>query len=105
MRADEIDAKCSALARLLKSKNARYGDSALSPIRIASRASPDEGIRVRIDDKLSRLRNDPDNPDTWSDLAGYIILLFAANGWDIPLPHDDNGITYEGFESIERSMP
>jgi len=101
MRADEIDAKCLALAELLKAKNARYGDSALTPIRIASRASDDEGIRVRIDDKLSRIKNDPDNKDTWSDLAGYIILLFIANGWEITVPEDDSGASYQELQTIE----
>jgi hypothetical protein len=101
MRADEIDAKCLALAELLKAKNARYGDSALTPIRIASRASDDAGIRVRIDDKLSRIKNDPDNKDTWSDLAGYIILLFIANGWEITVPEDDSGASYQELQTIE----
>jgi hypothetical protein len=101
MRAAEIDAMCSSLAELLKSKNARYGDSALTPIRIASRASDDAGIRVRIDDKLSRIKNDPDNKDTWSDLAGYIILLFIANRWDITPPPGSLGASYQELQTIE----
>jgi hypothetical protein len=86
---DRIDAACADLARLLKRKNAKYGDSALVPLRLASRASPEEGIRVRIDDKLSRIRSDPDNPDTWRDLAGYIVLLSLAGGWSLDKPPAD----------------
>lgn len=105
MTPDDIDARCLALARLLKSKNARYGDSALSPIRIASSASPDAGIRVRIDDKLSRIKNDPNNPDTWSDLAGYIILLMIANDWNITVPHGSTGMTFDELYKIDGEMP
>lgn len=39
---------------MLLAKNAAYGNSALEPVRIFSKADPTEQIRVRIDDKLSR---------------------------------------------------
>jgi hypothetical protein len=40
---------------LLEQKNRAYGDAAANPLRCFSQASPEEGLRVRIDDKLSRL--------------------------------------------------
>jgi hypothetical protein len=43
------------LCAMLLEKNAKYGNSALEPIRCFSRADPVEQIRVRLDDKLSRL--------------------------------------------------
>lgn len=47
--------ECSEIAELLVAKNRAYGNSALEPIRIFARSDPVEQIRVRIDDKLSRL--------------------------------------------------
>lgn len=69
------------LRGLLLSKNLRYGDSALTPIRIFSQADPVEQLRVRVDDKLSRIARgnlNLDDEDTIMDLAGYLILLMIA---------------------------
>ena len=65
------------IEQMLLSKNAAYGNSALDPIRVFSTASPEEQIRVRIDDKLSRLARgvDCDEEDVILDLLGYLILL------------------------------
>lgn len=73
-----IAAKCDQLKAMLLQKNADYGNSALDPVRIFSTASTEEQIRVRIDDKLSRLSAGGDkhfDEDTVMDLAGYLILL------------------------------
>jgi hypothetical protein len=43
------------VGELLEQKNAAYGDAAANPLRCFSKLSPEEGIRLRIDDKLSRL--------------------------------------------------
>jgi len=64
------------LRDLLLAKNAAYGDSALNPLRVFSRADAEEALRVRIDDKLSRLaRGTGDTEDTETDLLGYLLLL------------------------------
>lgn len=77
--ADAIRAECDALAELLCAKNAAYGDSAIDPLRIFSHADPVEQIKVRIDDKLSRLaRGYAAGEDVERDLAGYLILLRIA---------------------------
>lgn len=63
---------------LLLLKNAAYGDSALNPLRIFSEADPEHGLKVRIDDKLSRIKNQglrSNDEDTLNDLIGYLILL------------------------------
>lgn len=71
-----ISAECDRIKELLLSKNASYGNSATEPIRLFSKASAEEGIRVRIDDKLSRIaRGDDAGEDTVLDLIGYLILL------------------------------
>ena len=56
-----------------------YGDSAFDPVRIFSQADPVEQIRVRIDDKLSRLgRGKAAGEDVEQDLLGYLVLLRIA---------------------------
>jgi hypothetical protein len=75
--------KCARIAanvlNLLGEKNTQYGDSAFDPIRMFSKLGPDAGLRVRIDDKLSRLlRGNADmesDTDVIDDLIGYFILL------------------------------
>ena len=73
---DAIVAECLAVAKMLVEKNAAYGNSALEPVRIFSKASPTEQILVRIDDKLSRLaRGSAAGEDVVLDLIGYLVLL------------------------------
>lgn len=61
----------------LREKNRLYGNSAVDPLRIFSRAPIDEQLKVRIDDKLSRLARGrgQDDEDVLLDLCGYIALL------------------------------
>ena len=65
---------------MLLRKNLAYGDSALNPLRVFSKADAGAGLRVRIDDKLSRIRNQgfDDSEDTLQDLIGYLILYRAG---------------------------
>ena len=74
--AGDISSVCDEIKELLLEKNAKYGDSALNPVRIFSRADISEQIKVRIDDKLSRIRTlDPDDAeDAYLDLLGYLVL-------------------------------
>jgi len=64
------------IAQLLIDKNRKYGNSALEPIRIMSKLDASEQILIRIDDKLSRLKNQQpdDDEDAIQDLIGYLIL-------------------------------
>ncbi len=76
-----IAAECDAIKNMLLAKNREYGDSAVNPLRIFSAADSAEQIRVRIDDKLSRLRYQGAKSiteDTVADLIGYLILLRVA---------------------------
>lgn len=73
--------ECDRLKSMLLDKNRRYGDSAINPVRVFSRADPIEQIKVRIDDKLSRAaRGDAstEDEDVVTDLAGYLVLLKVA---------------------------
>ena len=72
---------CDDICKMLIEKNAKYGNSALSPVRVFSKASTTEQLLVRIDDKLSRIKTtgmEAPDEDTLNDLIGYLILLKIA---------------------------
>ena len=74
-----IAEECMLLRTMLIEKNRAYGNSAISPLRVFSKADPEEQIRVRLDDKLSRLmRGSAAGEDVELDLMGYLILLRVA---------------------------
>jgi hypothetical protein len=64
----------------LVDKNRAYGDAALNPVRVFSSADPIEQIRVRLDDKLSRIARGHEygQEDTVTDLIGYLVLYKIA---------------------------
>lgn len=66
------------IADLLIAKNKAYSNSALDPIRVFSKSDRQEQLRVRADDKLSRIRNGDTSEDAVMDLCGYLILLKIA---------------------------
>ena len=72
-----IAEECDLLKSLLLEKNKAYGNSAFEPVRVFSRADPEEQIKVRLDDKLSRLARGTEfgSEDSEQDLLGYIVLL------------------------------
>ena len=78
----KINDKMYEITKMLQSKNDSYGDSALSPIRVFSKADGQEQLKVRIDDKLNRLIQGNDNiesdKDVIMDLVGYLVLLLIA---------------------------
>ncbi len=80
--ATDLDAVLAEVRAVLVEKNKRYGDSVLNPVRVFSRASAQEQIRVRLDDKLSRLargtHDTADTEDAELDALGYLVLLRIA---------------------------
>ena len=80
--AEKIKIVFAEVQEMLLQKNEQYGDSALSPNRIFSKASTDEQLKVRIDDKLNRLilGNDSmeSDDDVIRDLIGYFVLLLVS---------------------------
>lgn len=73
---------CDEVKELLLSKNLRYGNSVFEPVRIFSKQDAGEQILVRIDDKLSRIKQSGlqgADEDTLKDLIGYLILLKVFN--------------------------
>jgi hypothetical protein len=73
---------CNEYRDFLLAKNRQYGDSAVHPVRVFSKANTEEQLLVRIDDKLSRLMRGNDeieaDEDIMDDLVGYWILLKVA---------------------------
>ena len=71
---------CHEIAHLLIDKNISYGDSALSPNRIFAQSNNVEQLKVRIDDKLNRVKNNQGfaGDNDVDDLIGYLILLKIA---------------------------
>ena len=76
----KITAILDKIESLLIEKNRKYGDSALNPTRVFSSASPIEQLKVRIDDKLSRVRSSQsdEDEDVIVDLIGYLVLYMIA---------------------------
>ena len=67
-----------SIKELLMEKNEKYGNSALEPLGVFSQLSAKEGLLVRIDDKLKRIKNgslEKDDEDVINDLIGYLVLL------------------------------
>ena len=71
---------CNEVADMLVQKNKSYGNSALEPINCFYKGDSSTSIRVRIDDKLSRIMrgNEFQGDDTIKDLMGYLVLLRIA---------------------------
>ena len=78
----KIEQVMNEIKDLLLLKNEQYGDSALSPVGIFAKGSASDLIRVRIDDKISRLalgnESIESDEDIVIDLAGYCVLLLIA---------------------------
>jgi hypothetical protein len=71
---------CHEIAHMLIEKNISYGNSALDPIRIFSTADSTEQLKVRIDDKLNRVKNNQGfaGDNDIDDLIGYLVLYKIA---------------------------
>ena len=75
---EEVEKVLDDIRDLLIAKNAKYGNSALEPLGVFSQLSAKEGLLIRIDDKLKRIKNgsiDRDDEDVVNDLIGYLVLL------------------------------
>jgi hypothetical protein len=74
----QVSAYLLSIRELLINKNIKYGNSALEPLGVFSQLSAKEGLLVRIDDKLKRIKNgslEKDDEDVINDLIGYLVLL------------------------------
>ena len=100
-REQQIADVCNKIKALLLLKNEAYGDSALNPVRIFSKSDSVEGLLVRIDDKLSRIKNvgiTSATEDTLMDLIGYLVLL------KVQMTEKDEAYTkvYNKFDGVDQ---
>jgi hypothetical protein len=75
---EEVHDVLQEIEDLLVAKNEKYGNSALEPLGVFSKLSAKQGLLVRIDDKLKRIKNgslEKDDEDVVNDLIGYLVLL------------------------------
>lgn len=78
----DITETCESLKRFLLEKNKRYGNSALEPINVFSKLSSEEGIKLRMDDKVKRIKNSTElRKNDVVDLTGYLILMCVHKNW------------------------
>jgi len=73
----------AAMRELLLYKNAKYGDSALSPKQIFYKGDAVNSILIRIDDKLGRIMANTESSPRINDVAdiiGYCTLLLISMG-------------------------
>lgn len=74
----QVEEVLEQIHKMLIDKNRKYGNSALEPLGVFSQLSAKEGLLVRIDDKLKRIKNgslQKDDEDVINDLIGYLVLL------------------------------
>ena len=74
----QVEEVIEQIQRMLIEKNQKYGNSALEPLGVFSHLSAKEGLLIRIDDKLKRIKNgslEKDDEDVVNDLIGYLVLL------------------------------
>ena len=84
----KVEEVFNSMTNLIRVKNSRYGNSVMEPLGIFNKhvkADNDEslnGILVRIDDKLKRIKNSNQlRKNDVSDLIGYLAFLCANKGW------------------------
>lgn len=78
----KINKITESLNELLQEKNRRYGNSALEPLGIFNKNKATEGILVRLDDKLMRIKNSEDlRKNDTADILGYLVLLCVDKDW------------------------
>jgi hypothetical protein len=74
----QVEEVLDSIEKMLIDKNRKYGNSALEPLGVFSQLSAKEGLLIRIDDKLKRIKNgslEKDDEDVVNDLIGYLVLL------------------------------
>jgi hypothetical protein len=77
---DEFSSIMKSFGDMLNEKNSRYGDAALKPLSIVGKH---HRLGVKVDEKLSRIRNSDDlKKNDVADTIGYLFLICKDMGWE-----------------------
>ena len=72
---------CDSMKDLLLYKNEKYGDSALHPNNIFYKGDSTNSIKIRLDDKIGRIKNcEQTRINDVADVIGYCVLLLISIG-------------------------
>lgn len=72
---------CDSMKDLLLYKNQKYGDSALNPNNIFYKGDSTNSIKIRLDDKIGRIKNcEQTRINDVADVIGYCTLLLISIG-------------------------
>lgn len=72
---------CDSMKDLLLYKNQKYGDSALNPNNIFYKGDSTNSIKIRLDDKIGRIKNCQETRiNDVADVIGYCTLLLVSIG-------------------------
>ena len=70
---------CDSMKDLLLYKNQKYGDSALNPNNIFYKGDSTNSIKIRLDDKIGRIKNcEETRINDVCDIIGYCTLLLVS---------------------------
>ena len=92
------------IQEMLIAKNQKYGNSALEPLGVFSKLSAEDGLLVRIDDKLKRIKNgslEKDDEDVINDLIGYLVLLKIHSNREQSFDELDGSHKWEKIKQTE----
>ncbi len=76
---NKIKTICDGMKDLLLYKNEKYGDSALHPNNVFYKGDSTNSIKIRLDDKIGRVKNcEETRINAVDDIIGYCVLLLAS---------------------------
>lgn len=76
---EKIKMVCDNMKDLLLYKNEKYGDSALHPNNIFYKGDSTNSIKIRLDDKVGRIKNSQETRvNDVADMIGYCVLLLVS---------------------------
>ena len=76
---EKIKMVCDSMKNLLLYKNEKYGDSALHPNNIFYKGDSTNSIKIRLDDKVGRIKNSQETRvNDVADMIGYCVLLLVS---------------------------
>ena len=100
------DSVLNSVSEVLIEKNRKYGNAALEPIGLFYKGDSTTSITIRIDDKISRVKNSEVlRKNDMFDLLGYSLLLgISQNYWNTPEEYNFEETVYYVIEHLNEFM-